>query len=606
MRRSWVVIATCALIAVAAVFAFGGLATAQDEETGSAGKKVVKIGWMGEVDNMNPLIGWSNNVYEVYVNEYLLLTGRAIEDLKPDDKGINKSWVLSDDELEWTFTINEGMTWHDGTPITAKDAVFTYNFIIENEISSYIGFLEGVEKAEQIDDLTYKVYCSHPKSNLLGLWIPVLPEHIWGKMSGEEAGTTFANDPPVIGSGPFQVVEWKKNRYLRLAAYKDFYLGAPTIDEVLFVVYKNGDTLVQDLKSGAIDVAYMFPQAQFKELQDTEGIEAIEYPWYNWDYVGFNCYDDKASLGNPVLLDKELRIALEHAVDRQKLVDVAYSGHAWVGHTMLPPSTWRDPDFAWAPAESEARGFDLELANQMLDDAGYADSDGDGVREDKQGEPVKLRLWALADNPESQRATKLIAGWWEECGIDVVLTVQDEGVFFDKIWNYEGDTYAPDFDAYYWNWDGYADPGQTLDCWTTAQIEGWNEQGWSNERYDELNTAQNQEMDPDKRADLIHQMQQVMYEDCPVIVTTHPLKLQAYRTDKWTGWERCNFGEGPVACGASFPWAYYNLKPVVAETTGGGTNAGLWIGIGIAAVVVIGLVVFFVMRGRRGGPAEEV
>jgi len=307
-----------------------------------------------------------------------------------------------------------------------------------------------------------------------------------------------------------------------------------------------------------------------------------------------------------VLLDKDVRIALEYAVDRQKLVDVAYNSYAWVGYTMLPPDNWRDPDFAWQPPEGEARTFDLEKANQILDDAGYKDGDGDGVREDKKGEPIKLRLWGLAENPESQRATKLIAGWWEDCGIDVVLTVQDEGVFFDKIWNYEGDAYAPDFDAYYWNWDGYFDPGQTLDCWTTGQIEGWNEQGWSNERFDELNVAQNQEMDPDKRAELIHQMQQVMYEECPLIVTTHPLKLEAYNTEKWTGWTRCNFGQGPAFCGASGTWEFTGLKPRTVAETSGGTNVGLWIGIGVAATVVVGLIVFFVLRGRRGGPAEEI
>jgi peptide/nickel transport system substrate-binding protein len=605
--RRWPVAAACAaltILSLLALIALGGRASAADESAGQSGKVVLKIGWMGEVDNMNPLIGWSNNVYEIFANEYLLLTGRSWAEEKPDARGINKSWRVSDDGLIWTFTVNEGMTWHDGTPITAKDAVFTYNFIIENEISSIVGFLQGVEKAELVDDTTYTLFCSHPKANLLNLWIPCLPEHIFGKMSAKEASSTFQNDPPVVGSGPFQVVEWKKDRYLRMEAYKAFFLGPPTVDEVVFVVYKNGDTMVQDLKSGAIDAAYLFPPAQFKELQSAEGIEAIEYSWFNWDYIGFNCYEGK-SLGNPVLRDKDFRAALEHAVDRQQLVDVAYNGHAWVGYTFMPPGSWRDPDYSWAPAEGEARDFDLAEASRMLDDAGYRDSNGDGVREDKQGKPIKLRLWGVSEVPETERATKLIAGWWESVGVDVVLTVQDEGVYFDRIWNYEGDTYAPDFDAYYWNWDGYSDPGQTLDCWTTGQIEGWNEQGWSNEQFDELDVAQNQEMDPSKRAELIQQMQQVMYEDCPVIVTTYPLKLQAYHTDTWTGWTRCNYGQGPAFLAATNPWAYYNLKQRVVASDGGGANVGLWVGIGVGAAIVVALVAFFVVRSRREGPAEE-
>lgn len=602
-RRRWLLAGVCSLLVLGLASGVVSAALAADEGATSTGKTVVKIGWMAEVDNMNPLIGWSNNVYEVYSNEYLLIVGRSWEKEKPDDKGITKTWELSEDELVWTCTINEGMTWHDGTPITAKDVVFTYNFIIENEISSYIGFLQGIDRAELVDDMTYKVICTEPKANLLNLWIPCLPEHIWGEMTAEEAGSTFPNDPPVIGSGPFQVVEWKKDRYMRLEAYEDFFLGPPTVDEVMFVVYQNGDTMVQDLKSGALDAAYLFPPAQFKELANTEGVEAIEYTWYNWDYLGFNCYDGDPK-GNPILKDKDFRAALEYAVDRDKLVQVAYNGHAWPGYTFLPPKNWRDPDYSWAPSGSEVRSFDLEKAKELLDQAGYRDSDGDGVREDKKGKPIKLRLWGLAEAPESQRATKLIAGWWKSVGVDVVLSVQDEGVYFDKLWNYEGDKYVPDFDVYYWNWDGYADPGQTLDCWTTGQIEGWNEQGWSNAEYDELDALQNQAMDTTERAEYIHEMQKVMYEDCPVIVTVHPLKLQAYRTDKWEGWTRCNYGNGPAFAAATNPWAYYSLKPRVAEEEGG--NTGIIIGVVIAVVVILGgAAAYFMTRTRRKDQSME-
>ncbi len=106
---------------------------------------------------------------------------------------------------------------------------------------------------------------------MLKLWIPCLPEHIWGEMTAKEASLTFQNDPPCIGSGPFQVVEWKRDDYLRMEANEDFYLGAPTIDEVMFVVYQNGDTMVQDLKSGDLDAAYLFPPAQYEELEATDG-----------------------------------------------------------------------------------------------------------------------------------------------------------------------------------------------------------------------------------------------------------------------------------------------------------------------------------------------
>ena len=604
-RKTWWITLSCALAALGLAALVGaGVARGEDGSPTPAAKdkSVLKIGWMGDIDNLNPLIGWTNNVYEVYAQEYLLMVGRDWETLKPNDSGIAKSWEVSDDGLVWTFTMNEGMTWHDGVPITAKDAAFTYNFIVENQIAAYASFVAGIQRVEAVDDLTYRVTCSEPVASMLMLWIPCLPEHIWGKMSAKEASQTFQNDPPCIGSGPYQVVEWKKERYLRMEAYKDFYRGAPTVDELIFVVYQNGDTMVQDLKAGTLDAAYLFPPAQFEPLKATEGIDAIEYSWFNWDYVGFNCYEGE-SKGNPVLRDKDFRAALEWAVDRERMVELAYGGHAWPGYTFMPPENWSDPDYAWAPPEGEARDYDPEQAKAMLDEAGYKDTDGDGVREDAQGKPIKIRLWAPAESPESQRAGKLIAGWWKAVGVDVALSVQDEGVYFDNIWAYKGDTFAPDFDAYLWNWDGYVDPGQSLTCFTTGQIEGWNEFAWSNADYDRLDELQAAEMDADKRADYIRQMQAVMYGDCPAFTTVFPLKLAAYRTDKWDGWSRCNNGHGGTFLAASMPLPYSQLTPKVAEETT--SSLGLWVAIIVAVIVVLAVVLLLVLRSRRGAPATE-
>ncbi|HSL94495.1 MAG TPA: ABC transporter substrate-binding protein [Thermoleophilia bacterium] len=593
------------VVACLAAILGAGVALGQDEDASSPApdeKVVVKVGWMGEIDNLNPLIGWTNNVYEIYANEYLLMVARDWEDFEPCDGGVAKSWELSEDELVWTFTVNEGLTWHDGEPVTAADAAFTYNYIIENEIAAYINFLTGVERAEVVDDYTYRVICAEPVANLLTLWIPCLPEHIWGDLTAKEASLTFGNDPPCIGNGPFQVVEWKRDQYLRMEAYEQFHSGAPGPDEVMFVVYQNGDTMVQDLKSGALDAIYLFPPAQFDELVATEGIEVIEYPWYNWDYVGFNCYEGESG-GHPVLRDRDFRAALEYAIDRDKLIELAYSEHAWAGYTFLPPDTWRDPDYAWQPPEGERRDFDPAQADAMLDEAGYTDTDGDGLRE-YEGKNIKIRLWANAESPEAQRAVKLITGYWEDVGVDVVMSVQDEGVYFDSIWGYKGDTFYPDFDAYYWQWDGYFDPGQSLTCFTTDQIEGWNEMAWSNPEFDRLDVLQAKEMDEAQRAMYIQGMQQAMYEDAPCIVTTHPLKLQAYRTDKWDGWSQCGFGEGPAFLTASMPWAYYNLTPKSAEEEEG-DDFGLWAAIIAGAVVAILVILALVLRSRRGGPAME-
>ena len=606
-RRSWSFALVLLVVTLGLAAALGpGAALGESESPAPSGDKVVvKIGWMGEIDNLNPLIGWTNNVYEIYGNEYLLMVARDWDTFKPTDNGIAKSWELSDDQLVWTFHMNEGLTWHDGEEVTAEDAAFTYNFIIENQIANFITFLTGVDHAEVVDKYTYKVFCTTPVANMLTLWIACLPEHVFGKMSAKEATVKFQNDPPCIGNGPWQVVEWKRDDYLRMEANPDFLFGAPKPDEVIFVVYQNGDTMVQDFISGNLDAIYMFPPAQFDKVKAAEGVETREYNFWNWDYVGFNCYDGPSG-GHPALRDAQFRGALEYAVDREKILSNAYSGRGIPGYTFLPPDTWSDPDYAWAPDDTQRRDYDPDTANQMLDDAGYTDSDGDGVREYK-GEPITLRLWADKETPEAARACKLIAGWWEAVGIDVKFSVQDQGVYFDNIWGYKGDTFYPDFDAYYWEWDGYFDPGQTLTCFSPAQIEGWNEFSWNNEEYGRLDALQAAEMDADKRAEYIWQMQQVMYEDAPCFTTVHPYKLQAYRTSTWDGWKLTGNGgkDGPqfAFLSAAMPWAYVNLTPKAAAEDK--SNLGLWVAIIVGVIVVVGLIVWLVARARRGGPAVE-
>jgi peptide/nickel transport system substrate-binding protein len=597
----------CALVALVMGAAIGARPAAGESATPAAddGKVVVKIGWMGEIDNLNPLIGWTNNVYEIYGNEYLLMVARDWDTFKPTDTGIAKSWEVSDDGLEWTFYMNEGLTWHDGEPVTSEDAVFTYNFIIEQQIANFAMFVAGVDHAEVVDEYTYKVYCTTPVANMLTIWLACLPEHVFGEMNAKEATVKFQNDPPCIGSGPWQVVEWKRDNYLRMEAFDDFYLGRAKPDEVMFVVYQNGDTMVQDFLAGNLDAIYLFPPAQFDKIKATEGVEVREYNFWNWDYVGFNCYEGSSG-GHPALRDKVFRGALEYAVDRDKILENAYSGRGIPGYTFMPPDTWSDPDYAWAPDDTMRRDFDPDMANQILEDAGYKDTDGNGVRE-YEGKDIKLRLWADQETPEAARACKLIAGWWKDVGIDVEFSVQDQGVYFDSIWGYKGDTFYPDFDAYYWEWDGYFDPGQTLTCFTPAQIEGWNEFSWDNEEYGELDVLQAKEMDANKRAEYIHQMQQVMYEDAPCFVTVHPYKLQAYRTSTWDGWKLTGNGgqDGPefAFLSASMPWAYYNLTPKAAEEET--SSLGMWVAIIVAVVVVLAIVAWLVARSRKGGPAEE-
>ena len=605
-RRRALVIAVAVLIAllagVAALLGAGApspaaASTAPSAAASPGGKVVLRIGVTEDVDHMNPFIGYSELAYEVYSQNYEFLVERRPEDFMPGPDGVAQSWESSPDGKTWTFHLHKDIKWQDGQPLTADDVVFTYNYIIDNQMPVFSSGTKGIVKAVKVDDYTVKLITSKPKSNILRLWLPILPKHVWEKIPPKVASTTYKNSTPV-GSGPFQVVEWKRGSYVRMVANKDYWQGAPAVDELIYVIYKNPSTMVEDLRSGRIAAAHNVPVAEFKKLQNEPGIKALSFTFFNWEYLNYNCYAGAGSLGNPVLKDVRFRLALDTAIDRDKLVAIAYGGEATPATTILPPDNWRDPDFHWQPPAGVLRTFDLEKAKSMLDEAGYKDTNGDGIR-DYKGKPIKLRLWAIAQSVQTQSAGKLITGWFRDLGLDIEYEVVDEGVYNDRIWNYKGDTYAPDFDMYLWWWYGYADPGQTLGSYTTAQIEGWNEPCWSNLEYDRYVDLQATQIDPQKRAEDVYKAQEAMYADAPQSITVYPKLLQAINTAQWDGWIFNTIGGDQAFFRSASQKSYLTVKPASTAGVAGTSSTWIWALAAAAAAIVAVLAIVLVRRGRR-------
>jgi peptide/nickel transport system substrate-binding protein len=582
----------------------GSALAADPSASPDAGKVVLRVGWTNDPDNLNPFIGAETSSYEIWLLNYDFLTGYS-PDLQPTPD-LATSWETSPDGKTWTFHLREGVTWQDGEPLTADDVAFTYNYIVDNEMGAFSSLTTFIEEAVAVDDLTVEIRCSKPKANMIRTWIPILPEHVWSKVSPKAAGASYQNKPPIVGTGPFQTVEVKKGDYVRMVASPTYWgEQKPAVDEILFITYQNSDTMTQDLLAGNLDAAWGIPSAQFPKLETTEGIEAISYNLLTWTYLSFNCYEG-TSRGNPVLRDVAFRRALNWAVDRQKIVDLAWAGRAKPGTTIMTPDSWVDPDYHWQPPADALLGFDPAKAGQLLDEAGYKDSDGDGLREDKAGKPIELRLWARTESPESQKTGSLITGWFRDLGLKIDYQVMDDGIYYDSIWAYEGDEYSPDFDMYLWNYDGYADPGDSLASFITAQIENWNEPCWSDAEFDAAVDEANTTLDPEQRKELIWRAQQIFYEQSPQIVTDYPEKLEAINTAKWDGWTRMYGGEGAAFYTSYIRDSYLNLRPKAAvEDASGGGSIGTVIGVVVVvAVAVLAVVAVLVLRRRRATEEE--
>ena len=289
----------------------------------------LKIGWTADPDNLSPFIGVETAASEVLYLTYDRVFGFGLEG-KPipqlaTELPTKENGGISADGLTWTVHIRPGVKWQDAQPLTAADVAFSYNLIIDNRLTSFLQAVKDIKHAEAVDDTTVRFTVSAPKADMLYAVVYIIPEHIWGKVKVPTLERSYANKVPIIGSGPFQVTYYKRGDYTKLVRNPGYWgndvpgWGRPEVEAIIFQAYTNPDPMAQDLRTGAVDAAQGVPSAQFPGLQGDSGVKAIDYNYFNWDYVDFNCYEGAPSGGNPVLRDPAFRVALDYAIDRERI-----------------------------------------------------------------------------------------------------------------------------------------------------------------------------------------------------------------------------------------------------------------------------------------------
>ena len=600
-RVAWAILVAAVTVAFGAALVFTPASSATDATPGGAAEEpvVLHTGWIEDGDSLNPFLGYTGVSYHIFFLNYDRLVRYDADTMEPVP-GIAESWDVSDDGKTWTFHIREGVKWQDGEDLTARDVTFTYNLVLKNAPNAFSLYTTHIEEVTATDDYTVVMKCSEPRGTMLQMWTPILPEHIWGKLSVDDILNRYANKPPIIGSGPLQCVEWKKGSHLRLVANKDYWGGAPKIDETVLHIYTNPDTLSADLELGVIDWTRDMPPSQFAKYEGRDGFAAVKVVRDRFDMLSINCYEGR-SLGHPALLDPKFRAALAWAIDTEKIVDIAYMGFAGVGSSILPAEFWKEPlDYHWEPSDDTRRTFDPEKARQILDEAGYKDTDGDGIREYK-GKPITLRLWGDAEIPANSPTGKLMVGWFQDIGLKIKYTTEDYGRITDHMYNYVDGEFCPDWDLLLGYWGGDYDPGFLLSVYTSAEIENWNDAGWSNREYDRLYRAQDAAMDPQERLQMIRRMQEIWYEQVAAIAFAYPRDLEVYNTADWDGWVRMPAGNGT----ALNIWTYLDIEPRQAGDKGGGVNTTALIVVLVVAAGVVAVLTALLLRRRSARRVEQ-
>jgi peptide/nickel transport system substrate-binding protein len=587
LKRSLAAVAICiAMLTGVAVTAASAASPSPSPDT-SAGlaEPVFRVGFSYDIDGMNPLVNYSASSWEIFRLNYNFLTWYDVNN-RPAPELATK-WQISPDGKVWTFTIRSDVKWHDGVPLTAKDIAFTYNLILDNQIYFFMSYVKDITKVEAPDATTVVITSKRPNPLMLGLYIPILPEHLWGKIPGNKVETV--KDPPTVGSGPFAIAEVKKGSFVKMTANPDYFAGRPTANTVLFQIYTTEDALVQDYKNGTLDIGVFQVPTSLRSITDVPGSKTVTAPTVGFVMLAFNSWTSPKSKGNPLLRDARIRQAVAAAIDKTRIVQTSMGGVAQEGTSVLSPAMG---DWHWEPPADQLVTYDAEKAKAILDAAGYFDRDGDGVREDARGKKLDFKLVALSDYPPEVNAGKMIVPYLESVGIKVRLEVMDEAAFSDILYGNQG------VDMYIWAWGGDLDPSYQLSAFTTDQILNNNDSCYSNPEYDRLFEVQSSTIDRAKRVEVVHQMQEILYTDDPYVVLWYETNLQAYRADRWTGWQLAPVGTPSVVMNY-MRGTYIDVKPVAAtESTGGGVGTSTIVAVAAGAVIVVGIVIWLVVRRR--------
>jgi peptide/nickel transport system substrate-binding protein len=472
-------------------------------------------------DTANPAIGWYN-----YTLRYLLydtlVEEAGISNFVP---GLAESWEVSDDGLVWTFKIREGVTFHDGTPCTAEDVAWSLNWTIENEIETFAFYLVNFAEIVALDPTTLQVTLSDPVGNMeyLLMYVWILPRSVWEGMTYDDI-LEFEDLSAGIGTGPYKLVDWVEGEYLILEANKEYWRGAPAIDRVVWQEYATEDAAVGALLAGEIDVvaADTIPATAIQTLEEEENIEVPIMQSTAIDELIINSHENGSQPAS--LNDQAVRLAIAYAIDKQQIVNVAYLGYAEPASVVVPRSMgdWHNSDVQDIP-------FDPAEGNRILEEAGYVDSDDDGIREDKDGNPLEYRLYATED-ATPVRILEIISDGLAQIGISAPPTPMDEDSLIGLYPDF-------DFDLIYWGWGLDPDPDFAMLIFTCDQREegGWSDSGYCDADFEEMYLEQAVTVNHEARRELIWQMEEKLFNERPYIVLTYPKTMQAYRSDRFTG-----------------------------------------------------------------------
>jgi peptide/nickel transport system substrate-binding protein len=443
-----------------------------------------------------------------------------------------------------TWKLKQDVKWSDGEPFTADDVLFTYEFVTNPDVgATTTGDYSAIESVEVVDDYTVKLNFAEVNpawaEAFVGIRGVILPHHKFEAYNGSNAGEAPANLIPV-GTGPYRVVDFKTEEVLFLGndliqTNKIIFEPNPYFreeDKPYFsrIELKGGGTVDEAarsvLQSGDVDYAFnlQVDEAFLTELAESGQGAVVVNPGPRVERIVLNHSDPNTAtaqgersnkdIPHPFFSDPKVREAFTYAIDRDRVAELYLGGQA-TSNLLVAPLAYNSPNTTYE--------FNLDKAAALLDEAGWTDTDGDGVR-DKDGEELSV-VFQTASNAIRQQTQEIVKEDLEKIGVAVRIEVIDSGAFFDSqrsttktLWHFYADLEE------YQTGNRSPDPGSYMETWTCSGIpqmdNGWqglNLARWCSAEYDALAEQSGTELDPETRRQILIQMNDLLINDGVVI-----------------------------------------------------------------------------------------
>lgn len=499
-----------------------GAASASPQETTQAAAPVIDKLTIGVPSDAGPL-----NIYTTSVD---FMTELVFDKLfGPSPYVDNPIPMLAEsaeqiDDLTWRLKVRSGIVWHDGVPFTADDVKFTYEYYRDgpqNRHTHHVNEVPSVKEINKIGDNELEFVCEYACPSLQTVTfadLPILAKHIWESVENPRQYTELA-----VGTGPYKLAEYVPEQYYKFEANEQYYLGKPTVQTLYMPIITDQTAMFNSLKAGDIDVSAKsvspelltsFDNAGDFKVQRTDELTIIQMV-QNYQKEPFD--------------NEDFRKAMSMAVNRQDITDTVLLGHGRPGLKGYPhpDSPWTNPD--------NAQPYDPAQANALLDTLGYKDSDGDGIREYKDGSPMNMSLVVTSAEPSWIRAAELMVDDYAAIGVKLKVEVLDPSTVSARSSEKQYDFMISSIGAH-----GVGDPDQFIMSHRSGYL-------WSRDiPYSEMDALTKEWMDTttiDGRKQISFKMQAVYNDQPTAMAIYYPEQNWAYNAKKYDDWvESPGFG----------------------------------------------------------------